>query len=84
MFKTTHKISKYHSQQLSTFIKCQPTVPFVCLFVLVFWGFFFFFLPFRATPSAYASSQARGQIEAVAVSVAAGHSNSNAESEPRL
>ena len=83
MFKTTHKISKYHSQKLSTFIKCQPTVPFVCLFVLAFWGVFFF-LRFRATPSAYASSQARGQIEAVAVSVAAGHSNSNAESEPRL
>ena len=39
----------------------------------------FFFL-FRATPSAYGSSQARGQNEAVA----AGHSHSNARSEQCL
>ena len=42
--------------------------------------FFFFFWLFRATPAAYGSSQARGQIGAAA----AGHSHSNPRSEPHL
>ena len=41
---------------------------------------FFFFNLFRATPIAYGSSQARGQIRAVAASLH--HSHSNAGSEP--
>ena len=42
-----------------------------------------FFLPFfRATPTAYGNSQARGQVRATAASL--GHSHSNAGSEPQL
>ena len=44
--------------------------------IQVFWGFFFFFCLFAiswAAPAAYGSSQARGQIEAVATSL---HHNS--------
>ena len=46
------------------------------------YSFFFFFLLFRATPLAYGSSQARGQIGAIAASYS--HSHSNAKSKPRL
>ena len=42
--------------------------------------FFVSFCLFRATPTAYGSSQARGQIVAVAASLH--HSHSNAGSEP--
>ena len=41
---------------------------------------FFFFGLFRAAPTAYRSSQARGQIRAVVAS----HSHSHAKSEPHL
>ena len=44
--------------------------------------FFFFFLLFMATPMAYGSSQARGQIEIAAASLC--HNHSNTGSEPRL
>ena len=57
--------------------------------VWIFFGKFFFnffFLSFcylfRAAPTAYGGSQARGQIGAVAASIH--HSHSSAESEPRL
>ena len=40
--------------------------------------FCLFFL-FRATPAAYGSSQARGQIEAVAAGLCHGHSNSGSK-----
>ena len=43
---------------------------------------FFFFLLFRATGVAYGSSQARGQIGAVAAGLC--HSHSNTKSEPCL
>ena len=43
---------------------------------------FFFFGIFRATPTAYGSSQARGRIGATAAGLH--HSHSNSESEPRL
>ena len=43
---------------------------------------FFFFSIFRATPTAYGSSQARIRIRAIAASLH--HSHSNAESKPRL
>ena len=43
---------------------------------------FFIFCLFRATPTAYGSSQAMGQIRAVAAGLH--HSHSNARSEPRL
>ena len=43
---------------------------------------FFFFLLFRAAPTTYASSQARGWIGATAADLH--HSHSNAGSEPRL
>ena len=42
--------------------------------------FFFFFLLFRTIPEAYGSSQARGQIGAVAADLC--HSHSNTRSEP--
>ena len=48
----------------------------------LFTRFFFFFAFFRATPTAYGSSQARGQIWATAVSLH--HSHSNVGSEPHL
>ena len=50
----------------------------------VFWDFCFCFcfLIFRATPEAYGSSQATGQIGAVAAGLR--HSHSNARSEPHL
>ena len=44
-------------------------------------GFYFFFL-FRATPAAYGSSQAGGQIGAAATGLC--HSHSNMGSEPHL
>ena len=44
--------------------------------------YFFIYLSFRATPTAYGSSQARGQIRAIAISLH--HSHSNSGSEPRL
>ena len=43
---------------------------------------FFFFCLFRAAPTAYEDSQARGKIRAVATSLCQSHSNSG--SEPRL
>ena len=43
-----------------------------------FFFFFFFLLLFRATPTAYVGSQARGQIGAVATSPLHSHSNSKA------
>ena len=42
----------------------------------------FFSLLFRATPAAYGSSQARGQIRAAATGLH--HSHSNSRSKPRL
>ena len=42
----------------------------------------FFFLNFRAAPTAYGRSQARGRIGAVATNLH--HSHSKARSEPRL
>ena len=47
----------------------------------LFFGFFFFLL-FRATPTAYGSSRARGLIRATAVGLR--HSHSYVGSEPRL
>ena len=44
--------------------------------------FFFFFGLFRAAPTAYGGSQARGVIGAVAASL--NHSHSNVGFEPRL
>ena len=44
--------------------------------------FFFFFLLFRATPTPYGSSQARGWIRATAASL--DHSHSNTGSKPLL
>ena len=44
--------------------------------------FYFYFLLFRATPVAYASSQDRGRLTATAASLH--HSHSNAGSEARL
>ena len=44
--------------------------------------FFFFFGLFRAAPTAYGSSQARGPIRAVAASLH--HRHNNARSEPHL
>ena len=43
---------------------------------------FFFFLPFRVTPSAYGGSQARGQIRAAPAGLH--HSHSSTRPEPRL
>jgi len=43
---------------------------------------FFFYLFFRATPEAYGSSQASGQVRATAASLH--HKHSNAGSEPGL
>ena len=43
---------------------------------------FIHFYPFRATPSAYGGSQARGHIGATAASLH--HSHSNTRSEPHL
>ena len=48
---------------------------------VVFWGFLFVYF-FRAVYAAYGSSQARGQIGAIAAGLH--HSHSNAGSEPRL
>ena len=52
---------------------------FVLFWFWVFWGFF---LLFRATPTAYGVSQARGQIGAIATRLL--HSHINIESELRL
>ena len=46
------------------------------------WAIFFFFGLFRAAPTAYGGSQARGVIGAVAASL--NHSHSNVGFEPRL
>ena len=51
------------------------------LFRFVFFCFFFFFL-FMAAPIAYGSSQARGQIGAIAAGLH--HSHSTTRSEPHL
>ena len=47
-----------------------------------FFSFFFFFFLFRAAPTAYGGSQARGPIGAIAASLC--HSHSNARSKPCL
>ena len=47
-----------------------------------FLSFFFLFSFFRAEPPSYGSSQAGGQIEAIAASLHQSHSN--ARSEPHL
>ena len=46
--------------------------------------FIYLFMLFRAAPAAYAGSQARGQIRAIAASLCHSHSHSNAGSEPHL
>ena len=64
-------------------MECYNTVPFLDLlkfFILIF--FFFFFGLFRAIPMAYESSQARGQVRAVAAGLR--HSHSNMGSKPHL
>ena len=48
----------------------------------LFFFFFFFFCLFRATPTAYGSSQVRGRIGATAANLH--HSHSNLGSEPGL
>ena len=58
---------------------------YVSLLVSVFWFFFgffcfFFFCLFRAAPSAYGSSQARGQIRAITASLHHSHSNARSDS----
>ena len=55
---------------------------YLCIIVKANLFFFFFFALFRATPMAYRSSQARGQIEATAAGLH--HSHSNARSKPSL
>ena len=44
---------------------------------IYFWSFFF--CPFRATPVAYGSAQARGLIGAIAASLCQSHSNPRSE-----
>ena len=51
---------------------------FICLFIYLS----FVFCPYRAAPTAYGGSQARGLIGAVAASLCQSHSN--ARSDPRL
>ena len=52
------------------------------LFKPVFCLFYFFFCLFRAAPTTYGGSQARGQIGAVAITLH--HSHSHVRSETRL
>ena len=53
----------------------------LCSFFIFYFIFylFFFFCPFRATPMAYGSSQARGLIGAVASSLCQSHSNTGSK-----
>ena len=60
--------------------KLNPVHGFFLVFF--FLGFFFFLAFVRAAPVAYAGSQARGRIGAVAASL--GHSHSNSGSKPHL
>jgi len=46
--------------------------------------FYFAFCHFRATPTAYGGSQAKGQIGAVATGYSHSHSHSNMRSQPHL
>ena len=63
------------------FCFCVSTILVFFFFLVCFRGFLgFFVLLFRATPMAHASSQARGQIGATAVSPHC----SEAESKPHL
>ena len=55
---------------------------FLCLYIAVGGGLSFFVFFFRATPTAYGSSQARGRIGAAVTSLH--HSHSSARSEPHL
>ena len=48
-------------------------------FVLFCFSFFFLFGLFKAAPAAYGSSQARGQIGAIAASLHYSHSNMGSE-----
>ena len=75
------------SRDLGVLVLFWPLVLGLGWVFVLFVGFLFvcllgFFLLFRALPVAYGSSQARGRIGAVAVSLH--HSHSNARSEPRL
>ena len=54
----------------------------IYIYIYIAFFFFFFFFLFRAAPTVYGSSQARGGIRATATSLC--HSHSNARSEPRL
>ena len=58
------------------------TINLWCLFFAISSNFFFFFYNFRATLSAYGSSQARGPIRATSAGLC--HSHSNTRSEPHL
>ena len=50
-----------------------------CSVSFFFFFFFFFFCLFRAAPSAYGGSQARGLIRAIAASLSHSHSNVGSE-----
>ena len=54
----------------------------VLLILVIYFSFLCFFMSFRATPTAYGGSQARGPIGAVAVGLH--HSHSNLGSKLRL
>ena len=73
-----HEISlKVHTKGLLLFIL------FIYMpFNFLFFFFFFFFCLFRAAPTAYGGSQARGPVGAVATSLH--HSHSHTGSEQRL
>ena len=60
----------------------QPCPHHIYLYYFLSFCLFFLSVFFRAAPTAYGSSQARGEIEAVAAGLH--HSHSNARSEPHL
>ena len=62
--------------------KCFMQFPLKVLHPITCYLFIYLFLLFRAKPTAYGSSQARGQIGAVAAGLH--HSHSDAGSELRL
>ena len=73
---------KLYGHTLEVHVRLMHRELFCILFSLLFYFILFIFLLFRATLAAYGSSQARGQIRAVAASLH--HSHKNARSETHV
>ena len=71
-----------HTLREGHFILQTPSEEYVITSLCSGWLFNYYYCPFRVTPKAYGSSQAKGPIRAIAAGLR--HSHSNMGSELRL